>query len=176
MGKLKSECSPEEWERQKEMGRRRNQRYLEKRDPDVIARRNKAHSEYMERLRSDPAYADKSAARKRRAVERTKAWQAANPEKTKEHARMSRKRNPAREAAKVQRRNAAKIRATPACADKEAIQRHYANAAYLTMVTGHQHHVDHIIPLRGKTASGLHVENNLRAVPHFINTRKGNKF
>ena len=36
--------------------------------------------------------------------------------------------------------------------------------------------VDHIIPLQGKTVCGLHVENNLRAIPHFLNTRKGNKF
>lgn len=151
-------------------------KYLAKHDPDVKARRDKAHQDYLERLRDNPAYADKAASRKRKAIERTKAWQAAHPEKAKEHARTTRQRNPDREAAKVQRRNAAKIQATPAWADKEAIQRHYANAAYLTKVTGHPHHVDHIIPLRGKTVSGLHVENNLRAIPHFLNTRKGNKF
>ena len=35
--------------------------------------------------------------------------------------------------------------------------------------------VDHIIPLNGKTASGLHVENNLRVVSKAINRKKSNR-
>ena len=162
-------------ERKRELSRERNRRYLEKNDPEVMARRAAASKAYRERLKSDPAYAEKLADRKRKAVERTKRWQAANPEKVREHAKATRQRHPEKEAAKVQRRNAAKLHATPAWANAQKIERHYANARYLTEVTGHQHHVDHIVPLRGKTVCGLHVENNLRVVPHFINTRKGNR-
>jgi hypothetical protein len=165
----------EQLEHRRALSRERNRRYLAKRDPAVLERRAAASKAYCERLANDPAYADKAIARKRKAVERTKEWQAANPEKVKAHAKAIRQRNPDGEVAKVQRRNAAKIRAIPSWANHDAIRRHYANAQYLTEVTGHQHHVDHIIPLRGKTVSGLHVENNLRVVPHFINTRKGNR-
>ncbi len=175
MSKRKSECTIEEWERQKAMSRARNHRYLAKGDEDVRARRAAASKAYIERLSTDPLYAEKAVARKRKAIERTKKWQAANPDKVRQHAKASRQRSPEKQAAKTQRRNAAKLRAIPTWADMIAIERHYANARYLTDVTGHLHHVDHIIPLRGKTVCGLHVENNLRAIPHFLNTRKGNK-
>jgi hypothetical protein len=174
MAKRKIDCTPEEWDRQKAMSRERNRRYLAKQDPAVKAKRDAAHSAYLNRLATDPAYAKKSEARKRKAVARAAAWQKANPEKVKQSAKAGRQQNKEREAAKVQRRNAAKIQAIPSWANHEAINRHYANARYLTEITGHQHHVDHIIPLRGETVCGLHVENNLRAIPHFLNTRKGN--
>ena len=175
MAKRKADYTSEEWERQKAMSRERNRRYLAKGDPKVKAMRDAAHAAYLERLATDPAYAASAEARKERAIERTSAWQKANPEKTKQHAKATRQRHPEREAAKVQRRNAAKLQAVPQWADAEKIKRHYANAKYLSDVTGHLHHVDHIIPLRGKEVCGLHVENNLRVIPHFINTSKGNR-
>lgn len=175
MSKHKHECTPEEWERQKSMSRERNRRHLAKGDPEVKERRNAAHKAYLSRLATDPEYADRNEARKRRAVERTKEWQKANPEKARQHAKTTRQRHPDREVAKVQRRNATKLRAVPKWANHDAIARHYENARHLSEVTGHVHHVDHIVPLRGENVCGLHVENNLRVIPHFLNTKKGNK-
>lgn len=60
-------------------------------------------------------------------------------------------------------------RATPRWANRQAIA-----TIYLSCPSGH--HVDHIIPLRGRTVCGLHVENNLQHLPALENNKKGNSF
>jgi hypothetical protein len=75
----------------------------------------------------------------------------------------------------IQRR-ADVVQRTPSWANHEAIKAVYAECARLTVVTGTQHHVDHIVPLRGLTVSGLHVENNLQILPSFENLSKGRKW
>ena len=83
--------------------------------------------------------------------------------------------NPAIGNAKSGRRRAAKLRATPSWANREAIKAFYVEASRLTRETGISHHVDHVIPLQGKIVSGLHVETNLQVIPAVENLRKGNK-
>lgn len=57
-------------------------------------------------------------------------------------------------------------RQTPPWADVDAIREIYRNRPQ-----GHE--VDHIIPLKGRTVSGLHVETNLQYLPMLANRRKG---
>jgi len=86
------------------------------------------------------------------------------------------KENPEKHNARCAARRAAKLQRTPAWADLEAIARIYAQARLMTIVTGWPHHVDHIIPLRGRSVCGLHVESNLQILPDDENFEKANKF
>ena len=52
----------------------------------------------------------------------------------------------------------------------------YALASTLNKNTNTVWHVDHIIPLQGKTVSGLHVFENLQIIPAIENIRKRNNF
>lgn len=67
-------------------------------------------------------------------------------------------------------------RAIPPWTDKKAVRAFYTIARRVTRCTGVEFHVDHIIPLRGRAVSGLHVPSNLRVIPKSVNQRKSNCF
>jgi hypothetical protein len=66
-------------------------------------------------------------------------------------------------------------RQMPPWADREAIAMFYTVARRVTRCTGIPFHVDHIVPLRGRTVSGLHVHTNLQVIPKAMNMRKSNR-
>lgn len=72
------------------------------------------------------------------------------------------------------KRKAIKLKAIPGWANLNEIKRIYELRETMTVKTGVEHHVDHIIPLQGKTVCGLHVEYNLRVIPAKENLRKNN--
>lgn len=80
--------------------------------------------------------------------------------------------NPAKTLANTRWRQTLKAQATPLWVDRVAIEAVYAEAKRLERETGVPHHVDHIIPLRGKAVRGLHVPWNLQAIPALENYRK----
>ncbi len=78
----------------------------------------------------------------------------------------------ARDRRRSRKRYAAIKCATPAWADKSAIALVYAEARAKTRAAGIAFHVDHIIPLHGPLACGLHVEANLRVILGRDNVRR----
>lgn len=132
---------------------------------------------------------------------RTSAWFKENPEKSVEYAKKyddkikvryiknkdkisartkeARINNPAIFQARVRARQAAKAKRTVSwvtAEEKWLINEAYELATLRTQMHGFSWHVDHIIPLRGKLVSGLHVPTNLQVISAVQNIRKANRY
>lgn len=87
------------------------------------------------------------------------------------------KENPEAKAEIDARRRASKLKAAPAWLTREhrrEMAALYAEARRLTAATGIAHHVDHIVPLQGRTVCGLHVPWNLQILTAKANLAKRN--
>ena len=71
------------------------------------------------------------------------------------------------------RRRRHERQATPPWVDRKAIADLFREARRRTRETGVPHVVDHIVPLRGKIASGLHWHGNMRVIEWLPNAQKG---
>lgn len=86
-------------------------------------------------------------------------------------------RNPGKNVASVIKRRAMKLAATPPWFGEldELVVNEAADLARLRRdATGFEWHVDHMIPLRARTACGLHCGSNLQVIPASLNTKKSN--
>ena len=115
--------------------------------------------------------------------DKVKSYREANKEKAKEYMKAYRgpyaKANRGKLNAKQTKRRAFKLNRTPSWLTKEdlaEIKDIYSMANRRTQVGGIQYHVDHIIPLKGKNISGLHVLSNLQILRARDNIVKGNRY
>lgn len=113
-------------------------------------------SKYNKQYRLDNLEHIKSYKRNRRDAQREacKKWSRQNPHKVNELAA---------------RKRARRKEQTPKWANIKAIREFYKNCP-------EGYHVDHIVPVKGETVSGLHVLANLQYLPASENIRKGNRF
>lgn len=93
-----------------------------------------------------------------------------------EASRRHRERYPWKKNMETQKRRAHMLSVTPSWASVDAMEAIYKEAALRTAETGIKWVVDHIIPLRGKTVCGFHVENNLQIITAEENLKKSNRF
>jgi len=117
--------------------------------------------------------------RLQKGADRAAQWRQDNPEH--ENTKIVKKRwkqdNPIKVYAATANRRAAKLQRTPLWLTKahhEQIERFYWEAAEISKVVGEFYHVDHIVPLQGKTVSGFHVPWNLQVLHAKQNLSKGN--
>ena len=103
-----------------------------------------------------------------------KAWEERNPTAALESFKRYRERNRAKIRARLAVSKEGRERRRALWANQDAILATYRQAEFMTRTTGRLHVADHIIPLQGRTVSGLHVETNLRVVEHHENARKHN--
>lgn len=102
-----------------------------------------------------------------------------NTEKYKEKTRLWQQNNRARHNAYCMFRYTSKMQARPKWLSQDdlwMIEEAYSLAKLREQMTGIKWHVDHIVPLRGKTVCGLHVPWNLQVITASENCSKRNKF
>ena len=81
-----------------------------------------------------------------------------------------------KETVRETKRNDQKKLATPSWANPAILKSFYKTARDISLATGVQHHVDHVIPLQNELVCGLHCEANLRIITAADNLTKHNDF
>ena len=120
----------------------------------------------------------------------TKSWRDRNPSHVKQYARIYHAANRAKDAKRFRRwrlankdraaekqaaYEARKLMATPKWANRQKILDFYKSAKELSLSTGREWHVDHIVPLKSALVCGLHWEGNLQILLKEENCAKSNR-
>lgn len=177
----KLNLSPEEYqERRRAQWRRFRDKWNVERNPMLYGPHlpRKGRKALMDRLRN----AKLEVKARRREVQKARyeklSGDPAVKEKRRQQGRETHRRDPSRALAGCRLRQAAKLRATPPWLTQEMKQEMramYREAKRLAEEHGISYHVDHIEPLRGVDACGLHVPWNLQILTGPQNLSKGNR-
>jgi hypothetical protein len=139
---------------------RKNKEYRDKNKEEILARKKKRYEKNRETL-----------------IARVKEHYIKHKEKILARCKEYRKENKGKIRAHWGKRRADKRNRTPKWLSKDdlwILENAYELAHIRSNMFGFNWHVDHIIPLRGTTISGLHVPNNIQVVPATWNLRKSN--
>lgn len=113
-------------------------------------------------------YLDKNPER----LDSIKKWRKDNPEIAAEKSKQWFKNNPHMNAAYASKRRAAERQQTPSWANWDEITKIFRARDNVAKATKAEYHVDHIVPLRSKKVSGLHIHQNLQILPGSENLKK----
>lgn len=108
-----------------------------------------------------------------------KTWYKNHKDAQKQRVKLWAQQNPDKNTAKSVKYKVSKVNRTPKWLNKKQlsdIQKFYTQAVKLSKKHGISYEVDHIVPLRGKNVSGLHVPWNLRVITSKQNKKKKNSF
>lgn len=141
--------------------------------------KDKYLAETQARYRADPDRHKQAASvryqnNKPRHRANAKAWRLANPEQDKQYRLANADKIQERDA---KRRAVMRSRLPPWFGELDRlIMKEAVSLARLRKdATGIDWHVDHMVPLQGRSASGLHCGKNLQVIPAALNTKKGNR-
>ena len=144
-------------------------------------RNKKTRARYRQKIEENPNFLAELYARNKEYVLAKRAeYYRRDPERYKERARKWAAGNRGKANAMKKAYKAARLKACPQWARNDSDLRTqmdeiYERAYRTSLETGTPHHVDHIIPLRGKNVSGLHVPWNLQILTASENCSKSNK-
>jgi len=102
-----------------------------------------------------------------------------NPQYNRPYEKIYKRNNKGKVNSSNSKYRASKLQRTPKWLTKDdwnKIEEYYIYAQFMTDSLGINYEVDHIIPLKGKNISGLHVPQNLQIITEEENESKGNKY
>ena len=103
-------------------------------------------------------------------------WRLNNSDKDKELKKQWRLNNPDYVSSQCRKYQASKSNSVPLWANNKKMREIYKESRRLTLETGIQYHVDHIVPLISNLVCGLHCEANLQILRFDDNGKKGNRY